>query len=196
MSCSQQSTNDQYQSGDILFRGHISSSLSQAIDAVTQTGKEHHYTHMGLVEVTNDTIWVLHAAPEKGVCRELLDTFCLAGEDSIVVGHYRVKNLDEKQVVGALNFANSQLGQAYNYSYIMEDEGYYCSESVYEAFVTDSVFALNLMTFVDPESGAFHPGWIKHYEELGIDIPEGQPGCNPNGMAANERLEFLGYVNN
>lgn len=194
MSCQQSTESNHYQSGDILFRGHLSSSLSQAIDAVTQTGKEHHYTHMGLVEVVSDTVWVLHAAPGKGVCKELLEDFCLNDSDSVVVGHYRVQDIPNQSVSNALAFANKQLGQPYNYSYILEDEGFYCSEFVYEAFVSDSLFKLNPMTFIDPQTGDFHQGWIKHYHELGIAVPEGEPGCNPNGMAANQRLEFLGMV--
>ncbi|MBR8537729.1 hypothetical protein KDU71_19315 [Carboxylicivirga sediminis] len=194
MSCQPAIENNHYQSGDILFRGYLNSTLSQAIDAVTQTGKEHHYTHMGLVEVDRDTVWVLHAAPGKGVCKELLEDFCLSDSDSVVVGHYRVKGLNTESVDTALAFANKQLGQPYNYSYILEDEGFYCSEFVYEAFAFDSLFKLNPMTFIDPQTGDFHRGWIKHYNELGIAVPEGEIGCNPNGMAANQRLEFLGMV--
>jgi len=194
MSCSNKQSHN-FQSGDILFRGSLDSSLSQAIDAVTQTQQQHHYTHMGLVEVVNDTIWVIHAAPVKGVCRELLNDFSMPEGDSMLVGHYRIKNLDETTRINALKHAKSALGQPYNNTYILEDEGYYCSEFIHDAFVCDSVFKLNPMTFIDPESGDFHDGWIKHYAKLGIDIPEGQPGCNPNGIAANSRLEFLGILN-
>lgn len=195
MSCNYKPSDSGFKSGDILFRGRLNSSLSQAIDAVTQTSQEHHYTHMGVVAVEKDTIWVLHATPVKGVCKELLADFCLNGDDSTVVGHYRIKDLGDAHFEKALSKAHKQLGQSYNFSYIMEDEGYYCSEYIYEIFAEDSVFQLEPMTFIDPQSGEFHEGWIKHYSDLGIEIPEGRPGCNPNGMAANERLEFLGRVN-
>ncbi|WP_439183777.1 YiiX/YebB-like N1pC/P60 family cysteine hydrolase [Carboxylicivirga taeanensis] len=195
MSCQQPGRHPIYQSGDVLFRGYQNGSLSQAIDAVTQTDHNHHYTHMGLVEVADDTVWVWHAAPDKGVCKELLVEFCLEETDSVVVGHYRIKGLTAESITQALVFANQQWGQPYNYSYILEDEGFYCSEFVYEAFASDSVFTLNPMTFVDPQTGDFHQGWKHHYQELGVAIPEGEPGCNPNGMAASERLEFIGFIN-
>jgi uncharacterized protein YycO len=195
MGCTDNNRHQQFQTGDILFRERMNGSLSQAIDAVTQTGKEHHYTHMGMVEVVEDTVWVYHAAPVKGVCRELLADFRLSEEDSIVIGHFRIKNASNAMIENALEVAKSYVGQPYNYSYIIEDEGFYCSEYVYQLFEQDSIFKLNPMTFIDPNSGDFHEGWIKHYQELGVDIPEGLPGCNPNGMAANERLEFLGRVN-
>ncbi len=194
MSCNVSEESMRFKSGDILFRGRMDSSLSQAIDAVTQTEAQNHYTHMGVVEVFNDTVWVYHAAPSKGVCKELLSDFCLNGEDSVIIGHYRVKNMDADAVESAIRKANKQLGQPYNYSYILEDEGFYCSEYIYHIYEQDSIFKLNPMTFKDPQSGSFHSGWIKHYKELGIDIPEGQPGCNPNGMAASERLVFLGMI--
>ncbi|MCU4156995.1 hypothetical protein J1N10_13480 [Carboxylicivirga sp. A043] len=194
MGCTEDKTTNPFKSGDILFRGRMDGSLSEAIDAVTQTGKAHHYTHMGVVELCNDTVWVYHAAPVKGVTKELLADFCLSTEDSLVVGHFRIKDSYQAMIDRALETARQHVGQPYNYSYILEDEGFYCSEYVYELFVQDSIFKLNPMTFIDPQSGEFHEGWIKHYKELGIDIPEGEPGCNPNGMAANERLKFLGQV--
>jgi len=186
--------NKPFKSGDLLFRGRMQGSLSQAIDAVTQTAKEHHFTHMGIVEVLNDTVWVYHAAPEKGVCKELLADFSLNEEDSVVLGHFRIKESNSEMINRALGIAKQYVGQPYNYTYIMKDEGFYCSEYVYQLFKQDSIFKLNPMTFIDPSSGEYHSAWIEHYHDLGIDIPEGLPGCNPNGMAANERLDFLGLV--
>jgi len=196
MSCSQTNSKLEFQSGDLLFRGQQGAGLAEAIDAVTQTGNEHHYTHIGVVELSNDTVWVIHAAPQKGVCKESLAQFCLSEQDSIVIGHYRIKNIRSALVDSAIDSANSKLNQPYNYSYIIEDEGYYCSEFVYGLFVEDSIFRLDPMTFIDPSSGDFHEGWIKHYNDLGISMPEGKPGCNPNGMAASDKLFFLRYLNN
>jgi len=196
MSCIQKKERHQLRTGDILFRGRQSSELSQAIDEVTQTGNDQHYTHMGIVELYNDTIWVIHATPVKGVCKETLTQFCLSGQDSTLIGHYRINGIEEELITSAIDKAYSTLGQPYNYSYILEDEGYYCSEFVYELFVSDSVFKLEPMTFIDPSSRNFHQGWVKHYKSLGIDIPEGQLGCNPNGMAASDQLEFLGFIKN
>ena len=59
-------------------------------------------------------------------------------------------------------------------------------------FEKDALFELNPMTFIDPATGEFDKTWIAHYRKLGIPIPEGEPGCNPNGLAASDKLEFLG----
>jgi hypothetical protein len=48
------------------------------------------------------------------------------------------------------------------------------------------------MTFKDPATGGYYPGWVDYYAKLGVAIPEGEPGCNPNGMAASAKLECLG----
>ena len=58
------------QTGDLLFCSPTSGELSKAIDQATQTGQETHFDHLGIVNIQNDTVYVLHSAPKKGVCRE------------------------------------------------------------------------------------------------------------------------------
>nr|WP_319401972.1 YiiX/YebB-like N1pC/P60 family cysteine hydrolase [uncultured Carboxylicivirga sp.] len=184
-------------SGDILFRGKSEGSLSSAIDEVTQTYPNFHFTHMGVVQVKNGEVMVWHATPDKGVVCEALQAFSSEnGEDSVVIGHFRIKNISEQSIESALKLAKQYKGQPYDYTYIMESRGFYCSEFVYALFEKDSVFTLDPMTFKNPKTGAFHQGWIDHYQKMGIEIPEGKPGCNPNGMAASDKLEFLGYLSN
>ena len=55
----------------------------------------------------------------------------------------------------------------------------------------DSVFTLEPMSFKNSETNTFHKGWITHYKNLGIAIPEGKLGCNPNGMANSNALKFI-----
>ena len=50
------------------------------------------------------------------------------------------------------------------------------------------------MTFKNPQTGEFLAGWVDHYKKLGIPVPEGEPGCNPNGMAASDKIEMTGEV--
>lgn len=182
------------QTGDILFRGAADGNLSQAIDQVTQTGKATHFSHMGIVEVTSDSIYVLNSEPEHGVVRQPLDSFLHPEGEKAEVVAYRLREPYRKFVSEAMKRAQKLLGQPYNYSYILPDTGYYCSEFVYTIFAPDSVFRLNPMTFKNPRTGKFDSTWVAHYQKLGIDIPEGEPGCNPNGMAASDKLERLGVV--
>ncbi|PRZ00271.1 permuted papain-like amidase YaeF/Yiix C92 family enzyme [Marinilabilia salmonicolor] len=181
--------------GDLLFRGKTPSAFSTAIDDVTQTDAGKHFSHVGLAEVVDEEVFVIHAEGSRGVCREQLSDFMSDPEgNQLYVEAYRLKG-DKKRVVdSALVRASSLIGEPYNYSYIIEDPGFYCSELIWYAFATDSVFSLEPMTFKDPATGEFHDGWRKHYSRLGIEIPEGLPGCNPNGMAASDRLDLLGVV--
>lgn len=181
--------------GDLLFRGRTPSALSSAIDEVTQTGDGNHFSHVGLVEVIAGEVYVIHAEGEKGVCRQPVDSFMTddTGE-KLYAEAFRVKDDFRKGIGEAVKRAASAIGEPYNYTYIIEDSGYYCSELIWWAFSPDSVFALSPMTFKDPVSGRFHDGWVRHYEKLGMDIPEGLPGCNPNGMAASDNIYRLGVV--
>lgn len=181
--------------GDLLFRGKTPSALSTAIDEVTQTEAGKHFSHVGLAEVVDGRIFVIHSDGSKGVCREALKNFMIdGGGDTLYVEAYRLKKNFRDAIPEAMERATALVGEPYNYTYIIEDSGYYCSELVWYAFAKDSVFSLDPMTFKDPESGTFHNGWVEHYEKLGVDIPEGLPGCNPNGMVGSDKLEYLGVV--
>lgn len=182
------------QPGDLLFRGAAGSNLSEAIDRVTQTEAETHFSHVGLVEQINDSIVVMHADPNGGTCRILLHDFLHPENDSVEVVAYRLKPEWQHTVPDALARAQEMLGKPYNFAYILSDSAHYCSEFVFQAFAADSVFQLEPMTFKDPETGCFFPMWAEYYQKLGIAIPEGMPGCNPNGMAASEKLQRLGTV--
>jgi len=182
--------------GDLLFCGATSSALSKAIDASTQTRSNTHFDHMGIVEFLHDSCFVMHAAPQKGVCCEPIAHFLASDSAKREVVVYRLKEKFSKSIPVALRLAHQKIGASYNYSYRMNTTGYYCSEFIYELFVADSVFTLNPMTFKDPVTGQFLPGWIDHYAKLGIPIPEGEAGCNPNGLAALEKLDLFGVVEN
>ena len=181
--------------GDLLFRGKTPSSLSTAIDEVTRTEAGKHFSHMGIVEMIDGQVFVIHAEGRAGVSREPLKDFMTDSEgDSLYVEAYRLKPKWENVIPAAMERASEVMGEPYNYTYIIEDSGFYCSELVWYAFATDSVFSLEPMTFKDPATGEFHVGWREHYNKLDVEIPEGLPGCNPNVMAASENLEFLGVV--
>jgi hypothetical protein len=180
--------------GDLLFRGVTSGKISEAIDKVTQTSGETHFSHAGLVEVSDTGMFVLHASPDGGTCVVSLDEFLHPEGDSVMVVAYRLKKEWQKAIPAALVKAKQLLEKPYNFSYILSDTAHYCSEFVYLAFAADSVFTLEPMTFKDPTTGNFPSAWVEYYQKMGIEIPEGQPGCNPNGMAASDKLEKLGEI--
>lgn len=195
LSCVGNKSSMQLQAGDLLFQGATSNGLSKAIDKVTQTGAKTHFSHVGLVELDGEgELFVLHADPDDGTCRVRLEQFLKPEEDSILTVLYRLKEPWRKSIPSALIEAHKMLGQPYNFSYVLSDSALYCSEFIYEAFKGDHIFELNPMTFKDPATGEFYPTWVDYYKKLKIEIPEGQPGCNPNRMAASDKLECLGIL--
>jgi hypothetical protein len=180
------------ESGDLVFRGALGSNLSKAINDVTQTTKATNYTHMGICDVVDGKVTVYHSDLYKGVVKESLELF-MSSEDTARynLDLYRIKNIESNQIEKALSIAKSLIGEPYNTTYILEDKGYYCSEYIYELYKTDSIFKLEPMTFKNSETNTFHRGWIDYYKNLGIAIPEGKLGCNPNGMANSNTLKFI-----
>lgn len=190
-------TNDiRIQNGDLLLVGNSSGNLSKAIDKVTKTKESTNFSHIALVEKSGNETWVLHAAPKNGseriTLREFLEN---ARQDSSEIVLYRIKKKYKPDFEQAISKAKKLLGKPYNFTYILSDTAYYCSDFIYHSFEKDSIFKMNPMTFKDPETKEFHPTWIEFYKKQNLEIPEGQPGCNPNGMAASEKLEKIGKLN-
>ncbi|MFV0484406.1 MAG: YiiX/YebB-like N1pC/P60 family cysteine hydrolase [Bacteroidales bacterium] len=195
LSCTTIYKKDELQSGDLLFQTAGNSSLSQAIDKVTQTDSATHYSHVGIAKIKDDgSVVVLHAGIEGGTCEVPLNIFLSPKGKTVQTVLYRLTKNWQYTVVDAIAKAETMLGKPYNFSYVLSDSSHYCSEFIYKAFEKDSVFELNPMTFKDPNTGEFLQGWVQHYEDLGIEIPEGELGCNPNGVAASEKLECLGEL--
>ena len=54
------------QNGDLIFVGAQTEELSGAISSVTKISDKTNFDHVGLIEKTSDSIFVLHAAPMGG----------------------------------------------------------------------------------------------------------------------------------
>lgn len=194
MACSRDFTVNDIKTGDILFTGEEllnPGDLSTAINEVTRTALETNYTHMGIAKVTKNRVYVIHADPRRGVYQEPLEEF-LARYSQVDV--FRVNNEFSQYLPEAINIAISLLGKPYDDSFIIGSGGHYCSGLIYTLFSNTGVFELAPMTFKDPSTGEFHSMWVEHYARLGIEIPEGLPGCNPNGMAASTTIHKVGTI--
>lgn len=180
-------------SGDLVFVGAQREHLSGAINRVTQRTADVSFDHVGLIELAEGQPYVLHATGSKGSVREPLDSLLKRGEQketTFVV--YRVSEVFRAAIPEAIERARSMLGKPYNWSYVLNDTSYYCSDFVERAFRPVSLFSLEPMTFVNPQTGKVDDFWLVFYEKLGIEMPEGKLGCNPNGLAANEHVQRIG----
>ena len=179
--------------GDLVFVTADSSSFDDAIASVTSNEKQCDFSHVGLVHVTDSGIFVIEAIPE-GVAYTPIKSF-VEKNVSTKIRFARLKDEFLQYIPHAIYTAYSHIGEKYDFSFNLTNDTYYCSELVYLAFVAASgdslFFDTPPMTFKTADSKEFYPYWVSYFQDLGIDIPEGQPGLNPNGMSLSEKLYWV-----
>ncbi len=184
-----------FQQGDLLFVGAKREDLSGAINRVTQRQAHLAFDHVALVEVSDDRIYLIHATGAKGTIREPMQDYLdlrLPERPEMVV--FRLKDDYQRCIPGAIDEAKKWLGKPYTWSYVLNDTSIYCSDLVERAFRPCNLFDLEPMTFKNPATNAYDAYWILYYDRLGIPVPEGQLGCNPNGLSASEKLMLVGRI--
>ena len=211
----------QLQIGDILFQDLDSSPLCDAIELVTPGYKNADFSHIGIIVeggipfTTNpdrrfeekyfynlkDDFRVLEALPEK-VKTIRLDSFLNRSFDKdnnpkIIVG--RLKKEYQYTIEDAIHFLKSKIGDPYDDDFLIDNNKYYCSELIYDAFKKDSIFELQAMTFIDPTTNKPMDIWKDYYNKLKLDIPEGKLGINPGIMSISNKIDIVhiyGYPTN
>lgn len=181
--------------GDLLFVTAKETGLSGAINKVTQKQKNASFDHIGIVEKNREGIFVLHAAPKGGSQKQKVKEFIKNQSDEgqkVII--YRLKPQYQNAVPTAIRKAESMLGKPYNFNYILDEHSYYCSDFIERAFREDHIFKLEPMTFIDPKTGTTNTFWQEFYRKKNLEVPEGEPGCNPNGLAASGKIERIGEL--
>ena len=176
--------------GDLLFVTAKESGLSGAINNVTQKQKNASFDHIGILQKDKMGVFVLHAAPKGGSQKQSLNEFLKdQANDGQKVVLYRLKPQFQENIPDAIEKANSMLGKPYNFNYILNDNSYYCSDYIERAFRKDKIFTLEPMTFIDPKTGKPNVFWEEFYAKKNLRVPEGELGCNPNGLAGSDKIE-------
>lgn len=182
----------QLRNGDLLFQNLDCGPLCSAIEEVTQGRDSLKFSHIGLVYVEGDSTWIIEAIG-AAVCKTPLYRFLSRTKNPHYLG--RLKS-PPRFIDTAVSFALKQIGTPYDDPFLYNNQKYYCSELIYDAFQyannNKPFFALEPMTFKQPGSASFYPAWIEYYNKLGIPIPEGQPGINPAGISRNDKLIWMG----
>ncbi|SIO04122.1 Permuted papain-like amidase enzyme, YaeF/YiiX, C92 family [Chryseobacterium scophthalmum] len=178
--------------GDLLFVTAKESGLSGAINNVTQKQKNASFDHIGILQKDKTGVFVLHAAPKGGSQKQNLNEFLKdQANDGQKVVAYRLKPQYQKNIPDAIEKANSMLGKPYNFNYILDENSYYCSDYIERAFRKDKIFTLEPMTFVDPKTGKTNVFWEEFYAKKNLKVPEGELGCNPNGLAGSDKIQRI-----
>lgn len=186
---------DDLQNGDLIFVGAQTEQLSGAINRVTQISKEANFDHVGLIELDKDSIFVLHAAPIGGSQREEVHHFYKSQTEKnnrIVI--YRLKKHYQNSIPNAISTAKTLLGKPYNWTYILNEDEYYCSDFIERVFRKDEIFDLIEMNFKNKETGKIDDFWIDFYRKKNLEVPQDKPGTNPNQLANSEKLNRIGII--
>ena len=184
------------QNGDLIFVGAQTEELSGAINRVTKINDETNFDHVGLIEKTTDSIFVLHAAPMGGSQREEIHHFYTSqSEKNNKIVIYRLQKEYQSTISHAIKKAKTMLGKPYNWLYILNDDELYCSDFVERAFRDDKVFELIPMNFKNKETGIIDNFWIDFYRKKGKEVPQDEPGTNPNQLATSDKLIKVGELN-
>ncbi|WP_369039394.1 YiiX/YebB-like N1pC/P60 family cysteine hydrolase [Stenotrophomonas maltophilia] len=180
--------------GDLLFVTAGRTGLSAAIDDATGRQDAPSFDHVALVARAQRELQVLHA-DEKGSRQQTLADFQQEARDKhrqIVV--YRLRSPPRGAIADAVASARTMLGKPYNTSYVLNEDSYYCSDFIERAFRAHHVFALQPMNFRNPQTGEISRHWVDLYRGMGMQVPQGLPGTNPNDMAAAPVLTRIGVL--
>lgn len=165
--------------GDLLFIKNQHEPMDEAIAAATGS-----YVHVGIAV---DAQTVIHASPRYGVAVQGLAQFQAEfGRPDV----YRPQIDDVTDIIAR---AKTYVGQPYNATFYPDGDGLYCSQLVEVAFGELIRFAPQLLRFHDAthEISAY---WQGYYDKLGVAVPVGQPGSNPEAMAKSPQLTFIGTL--
>ena len=192
--CTTSEENFRLQTGDLLFQVD-KGGMSEAIAKVTIGENDINYTHVGIVLVKNDTIFVIEAIP-SGVSKTLLDTFMLRSatlEEKPIVAIGRLKQKYRKFIPQALIRAENLLGKPYDFVFYPDNDAYYCSELVMASFLNSQnmpIFESVSMNFRDAD-GNLPTYWIEHFEKYNAIIPENCQGSNPGDLSKSDKIEII-----
>lgn len=184
----------QPQNGDLLFVTAATTGLSGAINDATGKPGAVSYDHVALIARESGGAVVLHA-DDKGSREQTLDSFldeARAKHRHVVL--YRLKREQRAAIPAAIAKARTLLGKPYNFTYVQDEDSYYCSDFIERAFRAQQVFATQPMNFKNLQTGEISPYWVEFYRSRGMDVPQGAPGTNPNDMAAAPVLERIGEL--
>lgn len=180
------------ETGDFIFQDLDCGPLCDAIEQVTKSYHGKHFSHIGLVSVQNDGIFIIEAIG-KEVQLTPLTQFTNRTTNPMLVG--RVKKQYARVAEKAVQYARAEKGVPYDDAFLYNNNKYYCSELIYDVFKKANkgkdFFVLEPMTFKEPGSQQFFPVWITYYEKLGIPIPEAEPGINPGGISTSSKIDIL-----
>jgi hypothetical protein len=186
--------------------------LCEAIESVTPGYNNGNFSHVGIIIKGGDPILqnvdskfeekyfynlqqdyrVLEAIPAE-VTTTRIDSFLNNSLDSlsnpkVIVGRLKVEY--RYLIKDAIRFLNGKIGVKYDDEFLLNNEKYYCSELIYEAFKKEDIFELAPMNFMNKENKIM-PIWQNYYDKLNMKVPQGELGINPGLMSISNKIDII-----
>lgn len=184
---------NQLKPGDLIFQNLDCGGLCDAIEAVTPAYNGEHFSHVGIIYRNKKGQIMIIEAIGKGVVLTPIQKVLQRSKNTCYIGRLRAS--DTIMVQQIIAFALKQEGRPYDDGFIYGNGKYYCSELVYDAFKAANhqqpFFKMQPMTYKIPGSNETFPAWQKYFAQLHLPVPEGQPGCNPGGIASSGKLKMF-----
>jgi hypothetical protein len=185
--------------GDILFQDGSDNDFSNAIKEVTNSIEGYNFSHCGIYYVdSNRKAFVIEAFNDGVVLTDISEFMnrylTKDNKPKIAVGRLvdSLKTFIPSAILSALKY----LGKKYDSEFDLTNDEIYCSELIYFAYkdLSDkNIFKTNQMTFIDINTNQIHPHWQKHFDLLGIPVPEGEEGINPGAISKSNKIKIVHY---
>ena len=172
--------------GDLVFVCADTAGMDAAISDATAGDNAVNYSHVGIIEKSGRVFYVIDASPKYGVSRWMLRQFCF---ENGTCHFYRLKGYDNGNEWVAK--AKSCIGLPYDFYFLPDNGKYYCSELVEKCCVASDgtpIFKTQPMNFQSPD-GTIPEYWVNLFDSLGVEVPQGVPGTNPNDLVKSGMLE-------
>jgi hypothetical protein len=191
------SNNFQLENGDLLFQDQVCRFLCEAIKSVTPGYQNADVTHIGIYQKVGSQEFVIEAVPPEVTITPLAE-FLGRSTDAVERPSVFVGRLREEYrglIPAAIEKALDLRGKPYDLLFLSDDDAYYCSELVVDAFKfandSEEFFQELPMTFIDRETGKVHANWEKYYKRYGMAIPVGELGSSPGEISMSPKIEII-----
>ena len=185
------------QTGDLVFvaiptDSSLDDTMAGAIAEATGSGKGLDYIHVAIVEVQQDSVWIIDATDNRGVSRHPVTDFIAdftLPDGTLPV--FDVRRLKDNGAAGSyVEVAKKYIGRGYDLYFLPDNDEKYCSELVYDTYRNadgSPLFASAPMNFRGP-AGEYPQYWTQLFSTIGAEIPQGVEGTNPQDMQKSDLL--------
>ena len=176
-------------SGDLVFVCADTTGMDAAISDATADDNTVNYSHVGIIEMTPDSgAFVIDASPKYGVSRRMLRQF---RAENGTCHFYRLKGYNNEDEW--VTKAKSCIGLSYDLYFLPDNGKYYCSELVADVCVDadgNPIFKAQPMNFCAAD-GTIPDYWVNLFDSLGVEVPQGVMGTNPNDLVRSGKLQRI-----